>query len=240
MHPSWNPITYHLYENPLLKLRDEILPNISYYPERQNIFNAFDIETKNIRVVLLGQDPYPTPQTAIGYSFAVQEHRAIPPSLRIIRQELLEEKNILQQDDLESFMQEPEWKTLKHWSKQGVLLLNTALTVEAGKAGSHLQYWKPFTDAVIRYISATTPCIWLLWGKKAQEFKTNITNPFLVKGYDNESIKEIPVTGSYNYILEAPHPAASLYGGNTSFIGCNHFYFVNEILKVNKKEKIKW
>lgn len=235
MDSSWNPILGNLYQQPLLKLNEEILPNVSFYPARENIFRAFQMPLNKVKVVILGQDPYPSPSTAIGYAFAVNENSKIPPSLRIIQAELASEKEILLKEELSS----PKWRTLEHWTSQGVLLLNTALTVEAGEAGSHLEYWKLFTDNVIHYISTNQPCIWLLWGKKAQVFQGSICNRLPVKGYDTETIKDIPVS-NFNYILEAPHPAASLYGGNTSFIGCNHFYLTNEILKVNKHNPIKW
>lgn len=236
MDSSWNPILNKLYQEPLLELRDKILPNISYYPESKDIFNAFKMDMNKVKVVILGQDPYPTPSTAIGYAFAVNKDRVVPPSLRIIHNEIVQEKNLLLNNEI--FLT-PAWKTLNHWVEQGVLLLNTALTVEAGKAGSHLTYWEEFIKSVIRYLSNSNPCIWLLWGKKAQAFKTSIYNPYKVSGYNRENISDIPVV-NYNYILEACHPAASLYGGNASFIGCDHFYLANEILKETKKKPIKW
>lgn len=231
--PSWRPVIHYLYSDKLLELREKILPNISYFPPRDKIFNALSTDIKSLKVVILGQDPYPTPNTAIGYSFAVESSHSIPPSLRII-------KNELSESFPESNFEYKEFRTLKHWVYQGVLLLNTALTVEAGKAGSHLKYWDDFTKATIRYLSATNPCIWLLWGKKAQEFKSCIYSPFEVKGYKEDTIKSIPALYDRNYVLEAPHPAASLYGGNQTFIGCNHFKFTNEILKVKKEKQINW
>lgn len=236
---SWNPILGNLYQQPLLKLNEEILPNISFYPARENIFRAFQMPLDKVKVVILSQDPYYTPNTAIGYAFAVSKESKIPPSLRIIQKEIFGEESLLDGDALYTTTDE-EWKTLQHWTDQGVLLLNTALTVEAGEAGSHLEYWRPFIQKVISYISSSKPCIWLLWGKKAQEYIGSIHNIFPVTGYDEETIKDIPVTNYLNYVLRAPHPAASLYGGNQSFIGCNHFYLTNEILKVNKQKPILW
>ena len=119
-----------------------------------------------------------------------------------------------------------------------MFLLNTALTVEAGIAGSHIPYWSTFTKRVIQLISKENPCIWLLWGKKAQEFSLNIFKPFPVRDYTRETIQDIPVA-DYNYILEAPHPAASLYS-SVNFVGCEHFLLANEILKANKKKIIVW
>lgn len=182
--------------------------------------------------------PYFTPNTATGYAFAVNKDSKIPPSLRIIKQELDNSyentswgNQYLMGNDL------PIWKTLGHWTNQGVFLLNTALTVEAGNAGSHLKYWEDFTKHVIKLVSYYNPCIWLLWGKKAQSYIPQIYSGIKVNNYI-DNLDDIP-KGS-NYILEAPHPAASLYGGSTTFIGCNHFQITNQLLKQNNKKQIKW
>lgn len=238
IHESWKPIIPLLHQEPLCTLSEQILPNISYQPKAENIFKVFNIPVQDVKVVILGQDPYPTPGDAIGRAFAVSEDRKIPASLRIIREEILNScgSNSFQQNTGEN------WKTLQHWEKQGVLLLNTALTVESGKAGSHLKYWEDFTKRIISFISSTNPCIWLIWGKKAEAFIPYINHaPFRVKGYDLETIKSIPANNDWNYILNASHPAAETYsGGNAGFYGCNHFIYVNEILRVLRKKEINW
>ena len=237
IHESWNPIISLLHQEPLTTLSEQILPNISYQPKAENIFKVFNNSVQSIKVVILGQDPYPTPGDAIGRAFAVSEDRKIPASLRIIREEILNScgSNSFQQNTGEN------WKTLQHWEKQGVLLLNTALTVETGKAGSHLKYWQEFTKRVVSHISLTQPCIWLLWGKKAQDFIPYIKNPYIVKGYDNETIQNIPSNEDWNYILTAPHPAAEAYsGGKAGFFGCNHFMYTNRVLQNLKKAPIYW
>lgn len=180
--------------------------------------------------------PYPVPGDAIGRAFAVSKNRKMPASLKIIQKELFNEIPLTI-----PYANEDEWKTLEHWQEQGVFLLNTALTVETGRAGSHLKYWKEFTKKVISFISITHPCIWLLWGRKAEQFRPYISNPFSVKRYSDETIESIPSNEDWNYILTAPHPAAEAYsGGNAGFYGCNHFRYTNEILKVLKKQKINW
>ena len=238
MHESWNNIRPVFYSDKLNTLRDEILPNIKYYPKREDIMNVFSMNINEIKVVLLGQDPYFTPDTAIGYAFAVNENGKIPPSLRVIRQELDNSyentdwgNKYLLGKDL------PVWKTLKHWTNQGVFLLNAALTVEAGIAGSHSDYWLDFTKEVIKYISFKRNCIWLIWGNNAKKFIPYIYRGLKVSEY-KDSIEDIPL--DRNYILEAPHPAASLYGGKNSFVGCNHFNITNKILKINKQKQIMW
>lgn len=238
IHPSWNPIVGLLYQEPLVTLNNNILPNISYQPKKEDIFNVFSMPLDDVKVVILGQEPYPTPGDAIGYSFAVPEDRRIPASLRIIRQELYNELG----EELNMFP-DSYWQPLEHWRRQGVLLLNTALTVETGKAGSHLKYWEQFTQRVIFHIATQNPCIWVLWGKKAEKFLPYITmNPFHVKGYDKETIKFLPASPDYNYILTAPHPAAeeSYSGDKAGFYGCNHFYFINEILSLLNKKLINF
>lgn len=238
---SWKPILGSLYQEPLNTLREDILPNISYQPQRDDIFRVFEMPVNKIKVVILGQDPYPTPGDAIGLSFATRGDRKIPKSLKIIQTEIFE--SIDGFELIENFNQNtPEWKTLDHWRKQGVFLLNTALTVETGKAGSHLLYWEKFTQSVIRYISHKNPCIWLLWGVKAQKFIPYIDCcPFIIKGYNKTTIQEIPIIKNWNYILTSPHPAAEIYsGGKAGFYGCNHFLYTNEILKKSKTKLINW
>ena len=235
IHTDWLPVINLLYQEPLVSLNENILPNISFQPKKENIFNVFQIPIKNIKVVILGQDPYPTPGDAIGRAFAVSENTKIPVSLRNISQEL-ENEGLKESHNFDN-----PWKTLEHWQEQGVFLLNTALTVETGKAGSHLKYWQEFTKRVISHISLTQPCIWLLWGKKAQNFIPYIKNPYIVKDYDNETIQNIPSNEDWNYILTAPHPAAEAYsGGKAGFFGCNHFMYTNRVLQNLKKAPINW
>ena len=195
IHPSWKLIIPVLEQKKgdLSKL-DEVLQN-KYYPQKEDIFNVFSMPLEDIKVVILGQDPYPKEGQAIGYSFAVSEETPKPASLRIIEQEVGHSID----------------KTLKSWREQGVFLLNTALTVEAGNAGSHIKYWEGFMNLVISHISFHNPCIWVLWGKYAQGFKGAINQ-------------------EGNTILEAPHPASEAYKPGSGFIGCNHFNTINSIL----------
>lgn len=238
IHKSWIPIiNAELYKQPLQQLIEDILPNISYQPKAENIFKVFEIPLNKIKVVILGQEPYVTPNNTIGKAFAVSENTKISTILKIIREEILNScgSNSFQQNTGEN------WKTLEHWSKQGVFLLNTALTVETGKAGSHLKYWEEFTKRVISFISSQQPCIWVLWGTKAQKFKPYISKQFKVQGYDLETIKQIPGNSQLNYILTAPHPITEVYpDDNTGFYGCNHFLFINEILNKTKQTPINW
>lgn len=234
---SWIPVLSQLHQEPLKSLNEGLLPNISYQPLKEDIFRVFEMPVNKIKVVILGQDPCPTPGDAIGLAFATRTERKLPTSLRNIQMEIAEEHL----GDLNYILTYPEWKTLDHWSKQGVFLLNTALTVETGKAGSHIKYWEEFTKKVIQYISVQNPCLWLLWGAKAQKFIPYIRCPFMVKGYNKTTIQDIPANNEYNYILTAPHPAAEASsGGKAGFYGCNHFIFANEILKKNKLKQINW
>lgn len=239
--PSWRNIINSLsYQEPLQQLNEEILPNISYQPAKQDIFKVFETPVNRIKVVILGEDPYSTPGNAVGRAFAVNEDRKIPASLRIISNEIDNSFSDGTTKLVTSFDQ--EWRTLEHWQEQGVFLLNTALTVETGNAGSHLKYWEEFTKRIISYISSEQPCIWVLWGRKAQNFIPHIKGEvFRVSGYDKETIKLIPGNSHMNYILTAPHPAAETYaGGNAGFYKCNHFLFINEILIKTKQSPINW
>jgi uracil-DNA glycosylase len=135
-----------------------------------------------------------------------------------------------------------EWKTLNHWVEQGVFLFNTALTVEATKAGSHLGYWQWFTREVIKIISKVAKPIWMLWGAKAQYFSYFIEGGEKMTRNVDIEVNFGPMT---NLILEAPHPAAELYkrfDGKkvATFSGCCHFEKCNQILFHKKQPQIKW
>lgn len=183
------------------------------YPAADDVFNAFHFTPLNkVKVLLIGQDPYHNENQAIGTSFAVPEsQKNIPPSLVNIYKEL--------HDDLGCNI--PNNGYLKKWADQGVLLLNTVLTVRAHQANSHKgQGWEQFTDEVIRAVNELDrPIVYFLWGRPAQAKKKMLTNP-------------------KHLILEAPHPSPlSSYRG---FFGCKHFSQANEFLEGNGVETIDW
>lgn len=182
------------------------------YPPADDIFNAFHFTPlKDVKVLLLGQDPYHNEHQAHGLSFSVQPGQDIPPSLVNIYKEL--------HDDLGCYI--PNNGYLKKWADQGVLLLNTVLTVRAHQANSHQGHgWEQFTDAVIQAVNAQDrPIVYMLWGAPARRKKAMLTNP-------------------KHLILEAPHPSPlSAYRG---FLGCKHFSKANEFLKASGVEPIDW
>lgn len=221
VHESWKPLIPDLLKAyPELQELDLMLYSEKVFPEKENIFNVFQMPLQDIKVVILGQDPYPKEGQAIGYAFAVNEGVNKPASLRIIEKEVGNELD----------------RTLQNWRDQGVFLLNTALTVRAGQAGSHTKYWTNFTQSVISYISKQTKCIWLLWGKNAQSYKPFIhpTRCIHRPGLD------IPMYSDCNYVLISPHPAAEAYTPGAGFIGNGHFKAVNSILKGQGKQQISW
>lgn len=182
------------------------------YPDKHDIFNAFRLTPySEIKVVLIGQDPYHGPGQAHGLSFSVKPGIPAPPSLINIFKEM--------HDDLGIAI--PNHGFLDSWAKQGVLLLNTVLTVRAGEAHSHrMKGWETFTDEVIRAINLKNePVVFWLWGKPAQEKEKLITNPL-------------------HLILKAPHPSPlSVYRG---FYGCKPFSKTNEFLIKIGKAPIDW
>ena len=182
------------------------------YPPADDIFNAFHFTPlKDVKVLLLGQDPYHNVHQAHGLSFSVLPGNDIPPSLKNIYQEL--------HDDLGCYI--PNNGYLKKWADQGVLLLNTVLTVRAHQANSHQgKGWEQFTDAVIEAVNAQDrPIVIFLWGSPAQKKAKMLTNP-------------------KHLVLKAPHPSPlSAYRG---FFGCKHFSKANEFLKANGVEPIDW
>lgn len=182
------------------------------YPPADDIFNAFHFTPLNqVKVVILGQDPYHNVGQAHGLCFSVKPDVEVPPSLVNIYTEL--------QEDIGCKI--PNNGYLEKWAKQGVLMLNTVLTVRAHQANSHQgKGWELFTDAVIEAVNAQDqPIVFLLWGRPAQMKKKMLTNP-------------------KHLILEAPHPSPlSAYRG---FFGCRHFSKTNAFLVQNGIEPIDW
>ncbi len=166
----------------------------------------------NVNVVILGQDPYHGPGQAHGLAFSVRPGVAVPPSLVNMYKEL--EHNI-------PGFQRPEHGFLESWSAQGVLLLNTVLTVEAGKAHSHARFgWETFTDNVIAAINSHREgVIFLLWGSHAQK-------------------KGSIIDRQRHHILQAPHP--SPLSAHRGFFGCQHFSRTNQLLREHGKPPIDW
>lgn len=182
------------------------------FPNQNNIFEALKHTSyKNTKVVILGQDPYHGENQAHGLAFSVQPNVAIPPSLLNIYKEL--------QNDIGCFI--PNNGYLIPWANQGVLLLNTALTVRAHEANSHKGIgWEVFTDRIIELLNEREePVIFVLWGANARK-KTEL------------------IDSSRHYILEAPHP--SPLSARRGFFGCKHFSKVNEILGHLGKKTIDW
>ena len=160
IHETWHPYLFPLFQTNGMNYIKRYLEREEFLPKAKDIFNVFSMPLNEIKVIILGQDPYPTPGDAIGYAFAVSESTKKPPSLRMIEKEVGHEID----------------RTLKPWRDQGVFLLNTALTVKPKSAASHLTMWNGFTSHVIRIISEHKTAIWLLWGKYAQRFAPIITN----------------------------------------------------------------
>ena len=183
------------------------------YPPADDIFNAFHFTPlREVKVLILGQDPYHNEHQAHGLSFSVlPEQTEIPPSLQNIYQEL--------HDDLGCYI--PNNGYLEKWARQGVLMLNTVLTVRAHQANSHQgKGWEQFTDAVIQAVNAQDrPIVYMLWGRPAQSKIPMLTNP-------------------NHLILKAPHPSPlSAYRG---FFGCKHFSQANAFLKEHGISPINW
>lgn len=204
----WNSPRFHNFYNMIMKLYDEK----TIYPLKENIFNAFKFTSyENVKVVIVGQDPYHGEGEAHGLSFSVQDNIKIPPSLQNIYKELYNDLGI------------PPKKTgnLTGWAKEGVLLLNSTLTVEKDKANSHQGLgWQYFTDYVIKVLNLSeNPIVFILWGNFARSKKVLITNP-------------------KHLILESPHPSPfSAYNG---FFGSKPFSKTNDFLIKNNIKPIDW
>ena len=182
------------------------------FPSGPNIFRCFDLcPPQDVKVVLLGQDPYIRPGQAHGLCFSVQDGVQFPPSLQNMFKEI--------QSDLGTSM--PDSGNLTRWAEQGVLLLNATLTVREGQSGSHQgRGWETFTDAVIATISEQLEgVVFLLWGSYAQK-------------------KARLIDARKHHLLKAPHPSPlSAYRG---FFGCKHFSQTNELLEEKGVAPIEW
>lgn len=214
---SWKDVLASEFEKDYFKqltdfVRSEYLSGKTIYPEAKNIFNAFNLcPLQNVKVVIIGQDPYHEPGQAHGLCFSVQQGVALPPSLINIYKEIEQDighKSITNGD-------------LTEWAKQGVLLLNSTLTVIAHRAASHAGHgWETFTNAVIKAVAETQKnVVYMLWGSYAQE-------------------KAKVVDATQNLILKSAHPSPlSAYRG---FFGNHHFSQANEYLIKHGKQPINW
>ncbi len=200
------------YYKELYRRVNEEYRSYQIFPPAEDIFNALHLTPlEDVKVVILGQDPYHDENQAHGLCFSVKKDVDIPPSLVNIYKEM--------HDDIGTYI--PDNGYLEKWARQGVLLLNTVLTVRAHRAHSHKDIgWERFTNAVIRAVdNEDRPVVFLLWGRPAQMKKSLLTNP-------------------RHLVLEAPHPSPlSAYRG---FFGCRHFSKTNEFLRKNSLLEIDW
>lgn len=197
-------------------LEKEYNGKLDIYPPKQLIFNSFNqCSLEQVKVVVLGQDPYHGHGQAHGLSFSVARGTKIPPSLKNIYKELFTDLGI----------QEPLHGSLLSWARQGVLLLNATLSVRSGLPKSHYGHgWEVFTDHVIAEVAGQDrPVVFMLWGKSAQEKCLHILGPSLKKGH---------------LVLQTTHP--SPFSARKGFLGCKHFSQANEFLIKNGIEPVDW
>ena len=200
------------YRHLLEFLEYESTHNKTIYPPKDQIFTAFNLSSfKNTKVIILGQDPYHNEGQAHGLSFSVPDGVRVPPSLRNIYQELSSDLSITPSQS----------GNLTHWATQGVLLLNSALTVENNLPGSHAKSgWVDFTDTVIDILNERKQnLVFLLWGAYAQK-KTEL------------------IDQDKHLVLTAAHP--SPFSAHKGFFGCKHFSKTNDYLKIHKLKTINW
>ena len=217
LRDDWKtPLLPVLQSQAMTKLRDflqaELAADKIIYPSMGQVFAALDATAlAQVKVVILGQDPYPGADQAHGLSFSVPPGIAVPRSL----------KNIYQELKLDLGIEPSKSGNLMAWAKQGVLLLNAVLTVEANQINSHKgRGWEQFTDAVIDLVNQTAPhAVFMLWGRQAQE-----------KGARVDSHRHL--------VLKAPHP--SPMSAHQGFFGCGHFRLTNDYLIEHQLSPIDW
>ncbi|MEP6930325.1 MAG: uracil-DNA glycosylase [Flavobacterium sp.] len=217
MHDSWKPVLNEEFEKPYFNelisfVKSEYAANICY-PKGTQIFSAFDhCHFDQVKVVIIGQDPYHGPNQANGLCFSVNDGIPFPPSLQNIFKEI--------ETDLNKPL--PKTGNLERWADQGVFLLNATLTVRQSEAGSHQgKGWEKFTDAVIKQISAESEnVVFLLWGGFAQK-KATLIDP------------------SKHHILKSGHPSP-LSANRGFWFGNKHFSMTNSFLKSKGLKEIEW
>ncbi|MCJ8267777.1 MAG: uracil-DNA glycosylase [Psychrosphaera sp.] len=216
--PTWHDIIETEKQLPYLSDTIEYVEQrraqgVTVFPQEADVFNAFKYtEFDDVKVVILGQDPYHGPDQAHGLCFSVLPGVKTPPSLKNMYKELAE--------DIADFVI-PQQGFLESWAKQGVLMINSVLTVEQGNANSHKHLgWEQFTDTVIAKVNEhRSDVVFLLWGAPAQK-------------------KGRFIDTNRHHVLKAPHPSPlSAYRG---FFGCRHFSMTNEILQGLGKTPINW
>lgn len=213
---SWNDALRSEFEKPYFAslvrfLHSEKDVGAVIYPPGSKIFKAFELTpVQDVKVVILGQDPYHQPGQAMGLSFSVPENVPAPPSL----------KNIFKEIENDLGIRMSGRPNLEAWARQGVLLLNAILTVRAGQAASHSRIgWEEFTDAVIKYLNDNCDgIVFMLWGNFARS-------------------KSALIDTHRHYVLEAAHPSPLARG---AFFGCRHFSKANDILIREGKTPINW
>ncbi len=215
MDDSWKSFLKTEFDKPYFKELADFLhkeyENKIIFPPKKLVFSAFTTNLNEVKVVILGQDPYHTPGAAEGLAFSVPSSQPVPPSLI----------NIYKEIDSDIGHHNNQSGSLRNWQKQGVLLLNTVLTVEAHHPKSHANKgWETFTNAVISYLNSNlNELVFMLWGRDAKNKKSLID-------------------GSRHLILEAAHPSPlSAYSG---FFGCRHFSKCNKYLEEHQKSPIVW
>ena len=216
MTDTWKKLLEEEKEKEYFKKLEEFLDKEyeenKIYPERKNLYNALDLTSyEDTNVIILGQDPYHGPHQAHGLSFSIESEKAkFPPSLRNMFKELKTDLDI-----------ERTERNLTDWAEQGVLLLNTVLTVQAGKAASHRKKgWETFTDTIIKKLNdKDEQVIFVLWGGDAKKKVPLITNP-------------------KHKIIEGVHP--SPLSAHTGFFGSKPFSRINEYLEEAGKKPINW
>lgn len=216
LESSWKKVLAGELEKPyFIELTNKLQKSYragTVFPPQKQIFNSLTLCPFNqVRVVILGQDPYHGPGQAHGLSFSVPDGVKLPPSL----------KNLYKELNSDIGLPIPSSGNLEHWAAQGVLLLNVTLTVEDGKPGSHQGFgWEIFTNAIIKKISNELEhVVFLLWGNFART-KTSL------------------IDTTKHLILEAPHP--SPLSAYTGFFGCKHFSQTNTYLKKHRLKEIDW
>lgn len=221
--PGWAEALENFYSSTKFTLLGQHIASLrktsTVYPSQEDVFKAFKLTPyEKVRVVILALDPYHNGSAdGLAFSQSYESHRCAP-SLGLILKEIErsfpEDVSNIQDGKIDPW-------DLSRWAEQGIFLLNTSLTVQKGKPGSHVLFWKAFTKAVIKSLQRKRDVVWLLMGTEAKNFSPLITN-------------------STHGIVETVHPAADLYSGVSKFYGSNCFKDINKELRARNLKEIVW
>lgn len=229
IHNSWVRLM-----NPLRgssPLHSKLLEDTSYFPKGNQVFEAFSFPVEDLKIVILGRGPLRDSQGTSGIAYTFNDCK-LNQSLENLLYGLIMESDAknLQNNTID----------IKSWTDKGILMLNTSLTTQTGREEIHREYWYNFMGNLIKSISIQQPAIWFVFGEDLYDYSKFIFKKVTASDYSDDTIGNIPKTGSMNYVFYDKNPLVQMGRINKNFKKASHFSYSNEILKGLNKDQIKW